>query len=62
MAIWKSSHRYVGIGIGIGIRIQGLSFTQYKPPLELKVSSIHFLEIRYFCLSYNLQTVGLRYC
>ena len=50
MTIWKSRYRHLGFDIGIdigteiGIRMQILSFTQYMPPLELKVTSKYFLK------------------
>ena len=41
MTIWKFWHWHVGIGIDIVIQILALSATQFKSPLELKVSSIY---------------------
>ena len=45
MTVWKFWHRHVGIGICIDIdiviQILVLSVTQFKSPLELKVSSIY---------------------
>ena len=50
MATWKYRHMQVSNDNGIVNQIQKLPFTQYKPPLELKPSSIYFCQT---CLIFN---------